>query len=70
MDLGLEVSDGALDKLAQTGFDPVYGARPLKRAIQSELENPLALQILEGSFAPKETVWVDVKAGKIIFSKR
>jgi len=70
MDLGLEVSDGALDKLAKTGFDPVYGARPLKRAIQSELENPLALQILEGSFAPKETVWVDVKAGKIIFSKR
>lgn len=70
MDLGLEVSDGALDKLAQTGFDSVYGARPLKRAIQSELENPLALQILEGSFAPKETVWVDVKAGKIIFSKR
>jgi ATP-dependent Clp protease ATP-binding subunit ClpB len=69
MDLGLEVSDAALDKLAQTGFDPVYGARPLKRAIQSELENPLALQILEGSFAPKDTVRVDVKAGKISFSK-
>ncbi|KXW56705.1 ATP-dependent chaperone ClpB [Ferrovum sp. PN-J185] len=70
MDLALEVSDKALEQLAEVGFDPVYGARPLKRAIQNELENPLAVKILDGSFAPKDVIHVDVsKQGKFIFSK-
>ena len=56
MDYGFEVSDAALSELAKVGFDPVYGARPLKRAIQSEIENPLAKAILEGRFAPKDTI--------------
>ncbi len=68
MDLGLEVSEATLDKLVETGFDPVYGARPLKRAIQAEIENPLALQILKGEFKPKDTIHVDVRSGKITFS--
>jgi ATP-dependent Clp protease ATP-binding subunit ClpB len=70
MDYGLEVSDAALSELAKVGFDPVYGARPLKRAIQSELENPLAKAILEGRFAPKDTIGVDWRSGKMIFEKK
>ncbi len=68
MDLGLDVSDAAMEKLAETGFDPVYGARPLKRAIQAEIENPLAKLILQGEFKPKDTVRVGVAGGKISFS--
>ncbi len=68
MDLGLEVSEEALTKLADVGFDPVYGARPLKRAIQAEIENPLAKQILQGHFKPKDTVRVVLSGGKISFS--
>jgi ATP-dependent Clp protease ATP-binding subunit ClpB len=59
-DLKLEISDAALDKLAEAGFDPVYGARPLKRAIQTQIENPLAKRILEGEFVPGDTIEVDV----------
>jgi len=70
MDYGLEVSDAALGELAKVGFDPVYGARPLKRAIQSEIENPLAKAILEGRFAPKDTIGVDWRGGKMIFEKK
>jgi ATP-dependent Clp protease ATP-binding subunit ClpB len=70
MDYGLEVSDAALSELAKVGFDPVYGARPLKRAIQSEIENPLAKAILEGRFAPKDTIGVDWRAGKMMFEKK
>jgi ATP-dependent Clp protease ATP-binding subunit ClpB len=70
MELRLEVSDAALKELAAAGYDPVYGARPLKRAIQQRLENPLAKAILEGQFGPKDTVRVDVKKGSITFSKR
>ncbi len=70
MDYGLEVSDAALAELAKVGFDPVYGARPLKRAIQSELENPLAKAILEGRFAPKDAIAVDYRGGKMIFEKK
>ena len=70
MDYGLEVSDAALGELAKVGFDPVYGARPLKRAIQSELENPLAKAILEGRFAPKDTIGVDWRGGKMAFEKK
>jgi ATP-dependent Clp protease ATP-binding subunit ClpB len=69
MDYGLEVSDAALGEFAKVGFDPVYGARPLKRAIQSELENPLAKAILEGRFAPKDTIRVDWRAGRMAFDK-
>ncbi|MFA6179910.1 MAG: ATP-dependent chaperone ClpB [Candidatus Methylopumilus sp.] len=69
MDMKLEVSDPALAEIANAGFDPVYGARPLKRAIQSEIENPLAREILAGNFAAKDTVRVDYKGGKMAFSK-
>lgn len=69
MDMQLELTDAAIAEIANAGFDPVYGARPLKRAIQSEIENPLAREILAGNFVAKDTVKVDVKAGKIVFSK-
>jgi ATP-dependent Clp protease ATP-binding subunit ClpB len=69
MDYGLDVAEAALAELAKTGFDPVYGARPLKRAIQSEVENPLAKAILEGRFAPKDTIRVDYRGGKMTFEK-
>ncbi len=58
-DMALEVSDAALDQLGEAGFDPVYGARPLKRAIQQQLENPLAQAILSGQFAVGDTIRVD-----------
>ena len=69
MEIRLEVSDGAVKRIAEAGFDPVYGARPLKRAIQSELENPLAKRILEGGFAAKDTVRIDVEKGALRFNK-
>jgi ATP-dependent Clp protease ATP-binding subunit ClpB len=67
--LKLEVSDAALALLGNTGFDPVYGARPLKRAIQQQLENPLAKQILEGRFQPGETINVAAEGGHLVFKK-
>ncbi len=70
MDIGLEVSDTALSALATVGFDPVYGARPLKRAIQSQIENGLAREILQGRFAAKDTVEVDFRNGAMSFNKR
>jgi ATP-dependent Clp protease ATP-binding subunit ClpB len=69
LDLGLEVTDAALAELAKVGFDPVYGARPLKRAIQQAIENPLAKAILEGGFTPKDTIRVDCKKGAMTFEK-
>ena len=69
MEMQLDVSNAALAEIANAGFDPVYGARPLKRAIQSEIENPLAREILNGNFAPKDTVRVDYKGGKMTFAK-
>ena len=69
MDMQLELTDAAIAEIANAGFDPVYGARPLKRAIQSEIENPLAREILAGNFIAKDTVKIDVKAGKLVFSK-
>ncbi len=69
MDMQLKVTDAALAEIASAGFDPVYGARPLKRAIQSEIENPLAREILAGNFMAKDTVQVDYKAGRMQFSK-
>ena len=68
--MGLEVSVAALDRLGEAGFDPVYGARPLKRAIQQELENPLARRILAGEFGPDDTVVVDVGGEGLDFHKR
>jgi ATP-dependent Clp protease ATP-binding subunit ClpB len=69
MDYELEVSEAALSELAKVGFDPVYGARPLKRAIQSELENSLAKAILEGRFAPKDKIYADWRGGRMTFDK-
>ena len=53
--------------LAEAGFDPVYGARPLKRAIQNEIENPLARAILAGKYLPKATIMVDARDGQLVF---
>jgi len=69
MEMTLQVSDAAVDELVKAGFDPVYGARPLKRAIQQEIENPLAKEILEGRFAAKDAVVVDVSNDRFVFSK-
>ena len=69
MDYGFDVSEPALSELSKEGFDPVYGARPLKRAIQSQIENPLAKAILEGRFLPKDTIKVDWKNGSMGFVK-
>ncbi len=69
MEMTLAVTDAALAEIAKAGFDPIYGARPLKRAIQSELENPLAKEILAGHFAPKDTIRVDAKNGVFRFEK-
>ena len=68
-DLRLEVSDEALDEIAKVGFDPLYGARPLKRAIQSQIENPVAKLILEGRFGPNDVVPVDLHNGEFSFSR-
>jgi ATP-dependent Clp protease ATP-binding subunit ClpB len=68
--LKLVLSDKAVDLLGNVGFDPVYGARPLKRAIQQQLENPLAREILEGKFQPGDTVAVDASAGRLVFQRR
>jgi ATP-dependent Clp protease ATP-binding subunit ClpB len=68
-DMRLEVSDAALAELARSGFDPVFGARPLKRAIQQQIENPLAKLILEGTFGPRDVVPVDWQDGKFVFTR-
>jgi ATP-dependent Clp protease ATP-binding subunit ClpB len=67
-EVNLEISDQALDKLAQAGYDPVYGARPLKRAVQVYLENPIAIKVLAGEYMAKDVVRVNVDAsGEIVF---
>jgi len=68
-DIALDVSEAALDKLGEAGFDPVYGARPLKRAIQQYLENPLAQQLLVGDYVEGDVIRVDLKDGEISFGK-
>ncbi|WP_445367933.1 ATP-dependent chaperone ClpB [Methylomonas sp. BW4-1] len=68
-DIGLEVSETALDLLGEAGFDPVYGARPLKRAIQRQLENPLANEILSGRFIPGDSIKIDVANDGLTFSQ-
>ena len=67
LNLHLNVSDAALDLIAEAGFDPVYGARPLKRAIQAEIENPLAKKLLEGGYAPESTILVTEENGALVF---
>jgi ATP-dependent Clp protease ATP-binding subunit ClpB len=69
-DLALTVTDRALDEIAKVGFDPVFGARPLKRAIQQNIENPVAKAILEGKFAPKDVVPVDFADGRFVFERK
>ena len=69
MNMGLEVTDAALAEIALAGFDPVYGARPLKRAIQSQIENALAKEILAGKFMAKDTIKVDYREGAFNFAK-
>ncbi len=69
MEIDVTISDAALNEIASAGFDAVYGARPLKRAIQSEIENPLAREILAGNFMAKDTVIIDYKVGKMTFNK-
>jgi len=66
-DIGLRLTDGARDRLGEAGFDPVYGARPLKRAIQQQVENPLAESILRGEFAPGAVIEVDVEEAGLSF---
>ena len=69
-DMTLDLSTAARDQLGEAGFDPVYGARPLKRAIQQQIENPLAERILQGQFAPGDHILVDVEGGELHFEKR
>jgi ATP-dependent Clp protease ATP-binding subunit ClpB len=69
VEIKLHVSEAALKLVAQAGFDPVYGARPLKRAIQQEIENPLAKEILAGKYAAGDTVKVGATGGRITFAK-
>ncbi|MGB5079818.1 MAG: ATP-dependent chaperone ClpB [Burkholderiales bacterium] len=69
LEMKLEVAGSALAQLAQAGFDPVYGARPFKRAIQQSLENPLAKRILEGEFAAKDVIRVEYRNGAMQFEK-
>ncbi len=68
-DMDITFTDAALDKLGEAGFDPVYGARPLKRSIQHLLENPLAQQILTGHFGPGDVIKVDMDEGGLVFGK-
>ncbi len=69
MDMKLDVSAQALADLAKAGFDPVFGARPLKRAIQQRIENPVAKLILEGQFGPKDVIPVGVEDGEFVFDR-
>ena len=68
-DLHIEFTEAALDLIGEAGFDPVYGARPLKRVIQSRIENPLAQEILRGHFGAGDTIRVDVRDGAFVFEK-
>jgi ATP-dependent Clp protease ATP-binding subunit ClpB len=68
--MDIEFTEAALDKIGEAGFDPVYGARPLKRAIQHRVENPLAQKILAGEFEEKDVILVDASGEDIVFSKK
>ena len=66
----LELSDAAKAHVARAGYDPVYGARPLKRAIQKEILDPLSMDILEGKFREGQTISVEVQDGALVFSTK
>lgn len=66
----LDISEGALERIAASGFDPVYGARPLKRAIQHTIENPLAQKLLSNEFLPGEVICIDADSNGLIFTTR
>lgn len=68
-DLGLVLTDEAMNELVSVGYDPVFGARPLKRAIQQEIENPLAQKLLSGEFVAGDTISVGVEGGQLVFDK-
>jgi ATP-dependent Clp protease ATP-binding subunit ClpB len=70
MDMQLDIDDEALQRIAEAGFDPIYGARPLKRAIQQQIENPLSKAILSGRFGPKDTIPVRVRGGNLVFGEQ
>ena len=69
-DISIEISDDAKDLLATRGFNPIYGARPLKRVIRQMVENPLSKDILSGKFQEGDTVFVDVNDDEIVFNKK
>ena len=69
MEIRLEVAPAALSEIAKVGFDPVFGARPLKRAIQQRIENPVAKLILQGRFGPKDVIPVELSEGQFIFER-
>jgi ATP-dependent Clp protease ATP-binding subunit ClpB len=66
----LEISAAAQDHIAEAGYDPTYGARPLKRAIQRELQNPIATKILENTFGEGDTIVIDVVNDRLVFRKQ
>ena len=70
MEMALDIDDEALQKIAEAGYDPIYGARPLKRAIQQQIENPLSKAILAGRFGPKDTIPVRVRGGNLVFGEQ
>jgi len=69
LEMKLDVSPAALAELAKVGFDPAFGARPLKRAIQQRIENPVSKLILQGRFGPKDLIPVDVEDGRFVFER-
>jgi len=69
LEMRLDVSAQAVAELAKVGFEPTFGARPLKRAIQHRIENPVAKLILEGRFGPKDVIPVEVRAGEFVFER-
>ncbi|WP_143295617.1 AAA family ATPase, partial [Burkholderia pseudomallei] len=69
LDMALDVSEAALEQIGKVGYDPLFGARPLKRAIQQEIENPVAKLILAGRFGPKDVIPVDMQDGRFVFER-
>jgi len=69
MDIRVKITDAAVERIGNEGFDPVYGARPLRRAIQSKIEDALAEKLLEGKFKAGDTVVVDVADNEFVFTK-
>jgi len=68
-ELSLELHPEVMDKITDLGFNPVYGARPLKRAIQKWIENPLSQEIIKGAYESGDTIIADIREGKIVFSQ-